>query len=161
LISEFNGLIACCSLALSVKMSILLYIPGILVLQTLKRGLLPAIIQTLAIVGCTQILLARPFIETPETAWAYIHGAFEFSRVFLYKWTVNWRFVSEDTFISREFAYLLLFGHICTLLAFAAYKWCDAAGGPRSAIRRAFRHPTSPLALRSVDSEGISVISSL
>ena len=54
---------------------------------------------------------------------AYLGRAFEFSRQFLYKWTVNWRFVDEETFLSKPFAYGLLITHILILLIFVQYRW--------------------------------------
>lgn len=50
--------------------------------------------------------------------------AFEFSRVFDYRWTVNWRMVDEKVFVSREFANTLLLGQVMVLLLFVAFVWC-------------------------------------
>jgi alpha-1,3-mannosyltransferase len=49
--------------------------------------------------------------------------SFDFSRVFLYKWNVNWKFLSVDVFLSREFAVLLLLLHVILILVFTATRW--------------------------------------
>ena len=53
----------------------------------------------------------------------YISKAFEFTRQFLFKWTVNWRFVGEDIFLSRKFSLSLLITHITLLGVFLAVRW--------------------------------------
>lgn len=146
------------SLALSVKMSILLYIPGILILQVLKRGLIPGVSFVFFTVIGTQVLLASPFIQTPENAQAYMNGAFEFSRVFLYKWTVNWRFIPEDSFLSKEFAFTLLIGHISSLLIFAAFRWSKLAGGFMRVVKSAVGHPFRPLSTIAPTPDGMILL---
>ena len=54
---------------------------------------------------------------------SYFARAFELTRQFLYKWTVNWRFVDEDTFLSRPFALGLLAAHVALLFWFAVTRW--------------------------------------
>ena len=54
---------------------------------------------------------------------SYLSRAFEFSRQFLFKWTVNWRFVGEEQFLSREFSMALIAGHIFVLVLFLATRW--------------------------------------
>ncbi|CAM9277760.1 unnamed protein product [Lampetra planeri] len=44
-------------------------------------------------------------------------------RQFLFKWTVNWRFLPEWLFLSRYFHFLLLAAHLLTLLLFALRHW--------------------------------------
>ena len=53
----------------------------------------------------------------------YFSRAFEFSRVFLFKWTVNWRFVGEERFYSKQFSYGLLAGHFSLLSTFITTRW--------------------------------------
>lgn len=74
-----------------------------------------------------QLTLGMPFLLQHPTS--YITKAFEFSRVFLYKWSVNWRFVPESIFLSKPFATALLGLHVSLLLLFAHFKWCKPAGG--------------------------------
>lgn len=66
-------------------------------------------------------MLGYPFLV--GNARSYVSRAFEFSRQFLFKWTVNWRFVGEDIFLSGWFSISLLVLHVCLLLAFLSSKW--------------------------------------
>jgi len=68
-----------------------------------------------------QILLAFPFLL--KNPWGYLSRAFEFSRQFLFKWTVNWRFMGEERFLSKEFSYALLAGHISLVAVFISTRW--------------------------------------
>jgi alpha-1,3-mannosyltransferase len=72
-----------------------------------------------------QVILAFPFL--PTNAMGYLQRAFEFSRQFLFKWTVNWRFVGEETFLSRGFSTALLIGHVSALLVFITTRWLRPA----------------------------------
>ena len=54
---------------------------------------------------------------------AYISRAFQLNRQFLYQWTVNWRFVSTEIFLSSTFSYSLLAAHVLLLLLFASTRW--------------------------------------
>jgi len=57
-------------------------------------------------------------------AWkSYLIRSFDFGRQFMYKWTVNWRFVPEDIFLGKAFSRSLLLAHVVTLLFFAFRKW--------------------------------------
>lgn len=58
-----------------------------------------------------------------KRAPSYFARAFELTREFLYKWTVNWKFVDEATFLSRPFALGLLAAHIGLLAWFATTRW--------------------------------------
>jgi alpha-1,3-mannosyltransferase len=50
----------------------------------------------------TQVGLGWPFIAHD---WrAYMNGAFDLGRVFTHTWTVNWKFIPEEQFISKELA---------------------------------------------------------
>ncbi|OAD54187.1 Lethal(2)neighbour of tid protein [Eufriesea mexicana] len=79
------------SMAVSVKMNILLFAPALLTAYI-----------------CFPFLLSNPF--------SYIKSAFNFGRIFEFKWTVNWRFLSEHVFIHPYFHILLLVLHILTLI---------------------------------------------
>ena len=101
-------------------MSLLLALPAIGVILFLVRGVQPALKQAWLMVQL-QIVIAVPFI--PTNALGYLSRAFEFSRVFLFKWTVNWRFIGEETFLSKEFSTALLVGHASTLVLFITTRW--------------------------------------
>ena len=105
-------------------MSVLLVLPAIGVTLFLARGIQPALKQAW-LMGQVQIILAFPFL--PTNAWGYLGRAFEFSRQFLFKWTVNWRFVGEERFLSKEFSAALLVGHISALLLFITTRWLKPA----------------------------------
>ncbi|KAL8651969.1 MAG: hypothetical protein Q9210_002966 [Variospora velana] len=108
------------SFGVGTKMSLLLAGPavGIILLQALplRRALNAAFLM-----AQVQLTIAWPFI--PRNPIGYISRAFEFSRQFLYKWTVNWRFLDEETFLSREFAIALVSANLGFLALFAATRW--------------------------------------
>ncbi|KOC69727.1 Lethal(2)neighbour of tid protein [Habropoda laboriosa] len=82
------------SMAVSVKMNILLFAPALLIAYICNLGL--------------PFLIDNPF--------AYIKGAFNFGRIFEFRWTVNWRFLPEDVFIHPYFHVSLLALHVLTLI---------------------------------------------
>ncbi|KIL00104.1 glycosyltransferase family 58 protein [Paxillus rubicundulus Ve08.2h10] len=143
------------SLALSVKMSALLYIPGLLVILFQRHGLMGTL-RHLLVLACTQVLLARSFLV--ESTPAYLQNAFDLSRVFLYKWTVNWRFVDEQTFLSPSWAKGLLLGHITVLVVFGLFRWCRGGGGVASVLSRGFRRPMLPAALSPVPPDYVATV---
>jgi alpha-1,3-mannosyltransferase len=66
-------------------------------------------------------MLSLPFtLHNPQ---GYLSRAFEFTRQFFFKWTVNWRFVGEETFLSKRFALTLLATHVSLLVLFATTRW--------------------------------------
>ena len=120
------------------KMCVLLYIPGLLVVLFKRRGLVSTAVHMLAL-GATQVLIGLPFLlEHPRS---YLKYSYEFSRVFLFKWTVNWRFLGEDLFLSPAWAKGLLVGHVTTLALFGLFKWCRSDGGVWSVLERGLRQP--------------------
>ena len=74
-------------LALSVKMSILLLLPGAAIVLMWRVGSFDTIAGILFLVW-GQISMGLPFIM--KSASAYIYNAFNFQRIFLLKWSVNW-----------------------------------------------------------------------
>jgi alpha-1,3-mannosyltransferase len=108
------------SFGLGIKMSLLLALPAVGVILFLARGVQASLTQLL-LMAQVQVILALPFISTNATG--YLGRAFELSRQFLFKWTVNWRFVGEETFLSREFSILLLAGHVSALAFFSITRW--------------------------------------
>jgi alpha-1,3-mannosyltransferase len=115
------------SWGLGIKMSLLLALPAIGVILFLARGVQAGLKQAW-LMAQLQIVIAFPFL--PANAMGYLTKAFEFSRQFLFKWTVNWRFLGEDIFLSREFSVSLLVGHITTLALFATTRWLRPAEKP-------------------------------
>jgi alpha-1,3-mannosyltransferase len=128
-------------------MSAFLYLPGLIVILVKRRGIVFTVRKLVNILG-VQTLLAYPFIQ--EDLWAYLHCAFDFSRVFLYKWTVNWRMLSEETFLSQKFAKCLLIGHVVVLVCFGLLRWCKPDGGVVTVVDRALRRPNRPAGLAPI-----------
>lgn len=129
------------SFGVGIKMTVLLAAPalGFILLQGME--LADATFMGVATVA-TQILIATPFIErrTGGDFWAYFERAFEFTRAFLFKWTVNWRFVGEERFLSKEFAVGLLILHASILITFAHTKWVQpSASGLQNFVRKLFQ----------------------
>jgi len=103
------------SAALSVKMNILLYLPGVLLLLLLAKG--PAgLMGGIGIICALQGLLAAPFLAS--FPMEYFSRAFEFSRQFDMKWSVNYQFLSLEAFSNPHFHLLLLCLHLSLLLVF-------------------------------------------
>ena len=129
------------SFGLGVKMSLLLALPavGIVLWQGMgrDRALRQAVLMGQLQVGSCystsliwsmygtdyihQVLIGFPFLAVHPRS--YVSRAFEFSRQFLFKWTVNWRFVGEDIFLSRPFSIALLIAHGAILAGFATTRW--------------------------------------
>ncbi len=108
------------SLAVSVKMNILLFAPALFLAYLACLGVAGAVRQ-LAICAAVQVLLAVPFLM--ENPMAYLKGSFDLGRIFLFKWTVNWRFLPEEAFVSRPFHAALLALHLVLLLACVPRWW--------------------------------------
>lgn len=57
-------------------------------------------------------------------AWkSYFIRSFDFGRQFFYIWSVNWRFIPEDIFLSTIFSRTLLFAHVSVLAYLLLKKW--------------------------------------
>lgn len=128
-------------------MSILLYLPALLVIWFKRKGLASTLGYLITLLA-TQALFAIPFLR--EDPVAYARSAFDLGRVFMFKWTVNWRFLGEDTFLSPQLAMSLLVGHITVLVGFGLFKWCKPDGGVYRVLERGFRRPTLPAGLALV-----------
>jgi len=131
-------------------MSVLLYLPGLLVILFKRRGLFLTLIY-LVTLSATQALFAVPFLR--EDPWEYARSAFDLGRVFLYKWTVNWRILNEETFLSNHFATTLLVGHGTVLIAFGLFKWCAPDGGVVGVLHRGLQRPLHPPGLVPVTAD--------
>ncbi|KAB1202952.1 Dol-P-Man:Man(5)GlcNAc(2)-PP-Dol alpha-1,3-mannosyltransferase [Morella rubra] len=110
----------------SVKMNVLLYAPPLFLLM-LKAMDICGVILALACAALVQILLGLPFIISHPMA--YISRSFNLGRVFIHFWSVNFKFLPEPLFVSKELAVTLLVAHLVLLAAFAHYKWCKHEGG--------------------------------
>ncbi|XP_069648662.1 dol-P-Man:Man(5)GlcNAc(2)-PP-Dol alpha-1,3-mannosyltransferase isoform X2 [Haliaeetus albicilla] len=108
------------SLAVSVKMNILLFAPGLLFLLLQRFGLLGCI-PKLCICALLQIVLGLPFLLVNPVG--YLTRSFDLGRQFQFKWTVNWRFLPEEVFQNRAFHAMLLLAHLAGLGLFALHRW--------------------------------------
>lgn len=119
------------TLGLGVKMSLLLVLPAVGVVLLLGAGFATSL-GLAAMMGLVQVLIAVPFLA--NNPWGYLGRAFELSRQFFFKWTVNWRFVGEDAFLSRGFALGLLGMHAAVLALFITTRWLKPARKPLSQL---------------------------
>ena len=119
------------SMAVSIKMNVLLFLPAHLLLL-LQSQPLSVVAVSGGLMVAVQLLLALPFVL--HDADAYVSKAFEFSRVFLYKWTVNLRFLPEPLFLHPLTARLLLAAHFIVLL-YVLNRY--AKGGLIAVVQRA------------------------
>ena len=114
------------SLAVSLKMNVLLFAPGLLFLLIHTSPIMT--VPRLAICGITQLIIGAPFLVRHPVS--YVRKAFELDRQFFFKWTVNFKFLPEDTFLSKGLAIALLCLHIGLLCVYhyRLYKSCRSAG---------------------------------
>ncbi|KAF8685046.1 ALG3 protein [Rhizoctonia solani] len=143
------------SLAISIKMNVLLYMPAACLVLLLTNGLIPSLLY-LSLTFLAVLIPSLPFLETYPME--YLVNAFDLSRQFLYKWTVNWRFVPEHTFLSAPFAKGLLLCHIILLGTFGFGAWCKKQGGAWSVLERALQNPARETAIASVSQDYIATV---
>uniref|UniRef100_A0A2K6U273 Dol-P-Man:Man(5)GlcNAc(2)-PP-Dol alpha-1,3-mannosyltransferase n=1 Tax=Saimiri boliviensis boliviensis TaxID=39432 RepID=A0A2K6U273_SAIBB len=133
LLAQRWGWGCCCfSLAVSVKMNVLLFAPGLLFLLLTQfgfRGALPK----LGICAGLQVALGLPFLL--ENPVGYLSRSFDLGRQFLFRWTVNWRFLPEALFLHRAFHLALLAAHLTLLLLFALCRWHSTGESILSLLR--------------------------
>uniref|UniRef100_A0A0M3ID10 dolichyl-P-Man:Man5GlcNAc2-PP-dolichol alpha-1,3-mannosyltransferase n=1 Tax=Ascaris lumbricoides TaxID=6252 RepID=A0A0M3ID10_ASCLU len=114
------------SLAVSIKMNVLLFAPAVFFILLLNNG--PAKTTfLLAVCGVVQLYIATPFLLYDPVS--YLKRSFDLGRVFLFKWTVNWRFLREEVFLDKRLHVTLLVLHALLLLAFAGKVWFRSHGG--------------------------------
>ncbi|KAI3506666.1 hypothetical protein L1887_21229 [Cichorium endivia] len=123
------------SAAVSVKMNVLLFAPSLFLLM-LKGMNIKGVISALTGAALVQIVLGLPFLWSYPIA--YLSNAFNLGRVFIHFWSVNFKFVPEPIFVSKEFALILLFAHLGILMIFAHYRWCKHEGGLVSFLHSRF-----------------------
>mmetsp|Transcript_719 Transcript_719/g.1517 ORF Transcript_719/g.1517 Transcript_719/m.1517 type:complete len:435 (-) Transcript_719:1315-2619(-) len=102
------------SLAVSLKMNVLLFAPGLLFLLIQASPIMT--IPRLAICGITQLILGAPFLARYPIS--YLRKAFELDRQFFFKWTVNLKFLPVDVFLSKPWAIFLLLLHVLLLIIY-------------------------------------------
>ncbi|KAG2595393.1 dol-P-Man:Man(5)GlcNAc(2)-PP-Dol alpha-1,3-mannosyltransferase-like isoform X2 [Panicum virgatum] len=132
--------------AVSVKMNVLLFAPSLLLLMV-KSMSIKGVFFALFGAAVVQVLLGMPFLLSHPVE--YISRAFNLGRVFIHFWSVNFKFVPEKLFVSKELAIALLILHLTTLMVFAHYKWLKHEGGLFSLLHSRFKHAKSIVQLFS------------
>lgn len=112
------------SFAVAIKMNILLFAPAYALVFYEDLGLVRSL-KNAAIAALTQLILGLPFLITNPLG--YYNRAFNFGRVFLHKWTVNWRFLDEETFTSPTFFKILIAAHLVILFLVFWNRWLNVA----------------------------------
>jgi len=121
-------------------MNVLLVVPGLAFILLQGLGVDRSITQAL-IVAQSQGVFAYEFVRND---WrSYVSRAFQLSRAFFYKWTVNWRFVPEDVFLSSTFSYSLLALHASLLVIFAFTRWTKPSKRTLSGMLTLYFSPSS------------------
>ena len=136
-------------------MNILLYLPGVIFVLIKQLGLVQTLLHLFNML-LMHAIIAYPFLFSHPQS--YLAGAFDLSRQFLYKWTVNWRFVPEHIFLSKSFASGLLLCHLILLAAFALRKWSTSDGGPIKVFLRAILRPFIPAAFVLPSGDGMTYL---
>ena len=128
-------------------MSMLLAAPGVgfVLFQALPPG---RAVNQIMIMLQVQVLLGVQFLTV--NARSYLSRAFEVTRQFLFKWTVNWRFVGEETFLARRFGASLLIANLVLLAMFAHTRWTKPAGLSPMALLRTIIYPLPPRAQQQI-----------
>lgn len=129
------------SWGLGIKMSLLLALPAVAVVLFLGRGLKGSLRMAM-LMAQVQVLTAVPFLANN---WrGYLARAFELSRQFKFEWTVNWRMLGEEMFLSKELAFTLLGLHAAVLVTFITTRWLRPADRSLSTIASALLRGQSP-----------------
>ncbi|XP_048566778.1 dol-P-Man:Man(5)GlcNAc(2)-PP-Dol alpha-1,3-mannosyltransferase [Triticum urartu] len=126
--------------AVSVKMNVLLFAPSLFLLMLKAMSIKGVFLALLGAAG-VQVLLGIPFLLSHPVE--YISRAFNLGRVFIHFWSVNFKFVPEKYFVSKELAIGLLIFHLTTLMVFAHYNWFKHEGGLFHFVHSRFRDATS------------------
>jgi alpha-1,3-mannosyltransferase len=92
--------------------------------------------------GLVQVLIAMPFLARNPAG--YLGRAFELSRQFFFKWTVNWRFMGEAVFLSRGFSLALLGLHVAALVGLVTTRWLRPARKQLAQLVGPMLHGKSP-----------------
>lgn len=119
------------SWGLGIKMSLLLSLPAVIIILFLGRGFWGCL-RLVWLMLQVQVAIGVPFFST--NARGYFGRAFELSRQFKFEWTVNWRMLGEDVFLSRWFALSLLAAHVLVLVIFIVQKWLRPINRPLSVL---------------------------
>ena len=107
-------------LAINIKMSAILIVPGFLLVVAFSRGLILSLV-TLAVMIGMQIVIGLEFLLVNKEA--YLSMSYNFERRFVKLEQVNFQFLSEKFQHSELFNKILLVGHVAFLVIFLLFKW--------------------------------------
>ncbi|CAJ0566571.1 unnamed protein product, partial [Mesorhabditis spiculigera] len=124
------------SAAFSIKMNIFLFAPALGCILLLNTGLAWTVLCGLA-AGLLQLYVAFPFILYDPIS--YIRRSFDLGRVFMFKWTVNWRFLPEELFLDNRFHLALFLTMVLLWAVFGFHMWFRSMGGLRVSFLTLFR----------------------
>ncbi|TMS35431.1 hypothetical protein L596_002837 [Steinernema carpocapsae] len=133
------------SIAVSVKMNILLFAPALFFVVLFSNGMLLTIFY-LSVCAAVQVAIAAPFLMYDPVS--YLMKSFELGRVFMYKWTVNWRLLPEDVFLEKKVHLALLGLHVFVLLLFSFKMWFRSQGGLMLLLRNFIRGPRTRIGVQ-------------
>jgi alpha-1,3-mannosyltransferase len=109
-------------IAVNIKMSALLMIPGYALTVAFEAGLIRAVLSVAWIIGLQIIIGIEFLMANPQ---AYFSMAYNFDRVFLKQEQVNFQFMTQEFMHSDGFNKFLLAMHLGFLLLFLVFKWTD------------------------------------
>jgi alpha-1,3-mannosyltransferase len=120
-----GAILACAvfSVAVGVKMNVLLFAPALLAVLLLQFGAMRTVLH-LAVCAGVQLLVGAEFLVAAPLS--YLVRSFDLGRQFFYIWSVNWQFVPEELFLSAQFKLVLLGAHVGLLALFAYARWLPA-----------------------------------
>ncbi|KAI1723959.1 ALG3 protein domain-containing protein [Ditylenchus destructor] len=121
------------SISVSVKMNLLLFAPAVFFILLISTNLRRTI-WLLTVCAIVQVAIAWNFLTYDPIA--YFKRAFELSRVFMFKWTVNWRFLPEELFLDKRFHLFLLLLHLIAVGVFMFNMWFRSLGGLTNLLAR-------------------------
>jgi alpha-1,3-mannosyltransferase len=107
-------------------MGVLLYLPALLMNLNFHFGIIKTL-ASVAFLGVMQVVIGLEFILFDYKK--YFGHAFELTRVFLFKWSVNWQFLGEEVATSKQWALILLVLQLSLLLIFLLFKWTFIRAG--------------------------------
>ncbi|KPI88566.1 dolichyl-P-Man:GDP-Man5GlcNAc2-PP-dolichyl alpha-1 3-mannosyltransferase putative (ALG3) [Leptomonas seymouri] len=142
------------SFAVSIKMSVLLFVPGMLyvMLRTLPFFKL---VGCLCVCVAWQVLAALPFLL--HDSGAYISRGFELSSTFQQRWSVNYQFLDSELFVSPKFSIALLIATVAAWALVWRTRWANRTfltSAEAKALRPVFRDvPQNTLAATIDDDE--------
>ncbi|CAJ1012689.1 putative ALG3 protein [Leishmania naiffi] len=110
----------CFTIAVSIKMNVLLFAPGMLyvMLRTLP---LRRVAWYLFICAVWQVVAGMPFLA--HNYKAYLSKSFELDRVFMHRWSLNYQFLDAELFTKPGFGQALLAMTAATWVLLWRMRW--------------------------------------